>query len=128
MTIAPEVVDIYCRSAAEDGNTLEAQAAACRQFAQDKGLTVGQVYTEVGSGRTLQREKLILMRTRYKDGVVQGVVVMTLDRLSRHESDLLALQAEMVAHHVTLYCVKGTVEHLRSNLLARFVEHQGREQ
>ena len=128
MVITSEVVDIYCRSAAEDGNTLGAQEAACRQFAKDKGLTIGMVYTEIASGVSLQREKLSILRTRYVAGEVQGIVVLTLDRLTRHTPDLLALQEEMGLHNATLHVVKETVEHLPYRILARFVEHQQREE
>jgi DNA invertase Pin-like site-specific DNA recombinase len=117
MTVTSELVDIYCRSAAEDGNTLEAQKAACRQFAKDAGLTVGMVYTEIASGASLKREKLALLRARYTDGVVQGVVVMTLERLSRHAPDLLTLREEMKEHSVMLYIVKERSEQVFSNLL-----------
>ena len=76
---------------------------------------------------SLRREKLTLVRTCYKDGNVQGVVVMTLDRLTRHASDLLTLQEEMGLHNATLYSIKETGGHLHQSVLARFVEHQHRD-
>ena len=109
------IVDIYCRSASQDGNTLAAQESACRQFAKDAGFTVGEVYAEIASGVSLEREQLALLRKRYLAGEIQGVVVCTLDRLSRSAPDLLALQEEMAARHVTLYGVTETVVHLYQN-------------
>ncbi len=129
MTVTSELVDIYCRSAAEDGNTLAAQEAACRQFAEDAGFRVGMVYAEIASGMRLEREKLALLRTRYTGGEIQGVVVMMLDRLSRHVPDFLLLQEEMRAHTVTLHCVKETGEEdLFRSVLARVTGHQYREE
>jgi DNA invertase Pin-like site-specific DNA recombinase len=113
------VVDIYCRSAAEDGNTLAAQEATCRQFAKDAGFTVGMVYAEIASGMRLERESLALLRTHYTAGGIQGVVIVTLDRLSRNAADLLTVQAEMMEHHVTLHCVEEAVGQFYPAIIAR---------
>lgn len=98
-----QIVDIYCRSAAEDGNTLDAQEAACREFAAANGLTVGMVFKEITSGFTIQRAKLERLRQRYEE--INGIIILRLTCLSRNTVDLLTLQQEMVEHNVTLYCV-----------------------
>lgn len=99
------IVDIYCRNAAEDGNTLDSQEAACRQFAEEAGLTIGMVYTEIASGVSLEREQLTRLRRRYLAGETQGVVICARERLSRSLVHYVMLREEMDTHDVTLYCV-----------------------
>ena len=99
------VVDIYCRNAAEDGNTLAEQEAACRQFAEAAGLTIGMVFTEIASGVSLEREQLTRLRRRYLAGEIQGVVICARERLSRSLIHYVMLREEMNAHDVTLYCI-----------------------
>lgn len=99
------IIDIYCRNAAEDGNTLDSQEAACRQFAEEAGLTIGMVYTEIASGASLEREQLTHLRRRYLAGEIQGVVICARERLSRSLVHYVMLREEMGAHDVTLYCV-----------------------
>lgn len=108
------IVDIYCRTASiEQGDTtkLEAQEAACQAYCTEHGLSVGIVHHEVSSGSAYRdRERLSLMRRRYRDGSVQGIVVRTLDRLSRSHVHLIILMQEMETCNVVLHCVNENVE------------------
>jgi DNA invertase Pin-like site-specific DNA recombinase len=107
------IVDIYCRSATSDEETktkLEQQEAACHAYCQECGLTVGRVYHEVASGMIYRdRELLRVMRRRYCSGQIQGVVVATLDRLSRSQIHTVILLQEMAAHNVAFYCVHDDI-------------------
>lgn len=113
------IVDIYCRNAAEDGNTLDEQEAACRQFAEKMGLTIGMVYAEIASGVSLEREQLTLLRRRYVIGETQGVIIYVRERLSRSLIHYVMLREEMDAHSVTLYCVD---EHSNETATGRLVK------
>jgi site-specific DNA recombinase len=108
------IVDIYCRTATDGLETptkLEQQEAACRAYCNEHELSIGLVHHEVSSGSTYRdREQLGLMRTRYHDGTIQGIVVATLDRLSRSHVHLIILMQEMEAHNVVFYCVDENVE------------------
>jgi DNA invertase Pin-like site-specific DNA recombinase len=103
------VVDIYTRTATEDAETLtklEQQETVCRAYCEAHGLTVSLVHREVASGAAYQeRERLSLMRSRYRDRLIQGVVVSDLYRLSRSHADLTYLLQEMKTTGITLYCV-----------------------
>ncbi len=118
-------VAIYCRVATQeqdDSTALDIQEQDCKAFCAEHGLTVVDVLREVASGTALhEREQLMAMRARYLQGKLDGIVIRTLDRLSRHAPDLLALQEEMGLHNATPHCVKETSEHLDQSILARFV-------
>ena len=108
------VVDIYCRVSTdvqEDNTSLEQQEEDSRVYCRDYGLTVGMVYHEVWSGyQYREREKLATMRGRYRDGKIQGVVICTLDRLSRSQVHNAIIMEEMEHYKVTLYCVKEAID------------------
>lgn len=108
------IVDIYCRVSTdpqEDNTSLDEQEAVGRTYCKEHGLAVGLVHREVWSGyQYREREKLGLMRERYRDGKIQGVVIRTLDRLSRSQVHNAILMEEMEHHTITLYCVKEAID------------------
>jgi site-specific DNA recombinase len=108
------IVDIYCRVSTdpqEDNTSLDEQEAAGRAFCRDNGFIPGMVHREVFSGyQYREREKLELMRRRYREGKIQGVVVRTLDRLSRSQVHNAILMEEMEHHGVTLHSVKEVID------------------
>src|SRR5579884_3296232 len=108
------VVDIYCRVSTdlqEDNTSLDEQEAVGRAYCQEHGLVVGLIHREVWSGyQYRERERLSLMRERYRNGKIQGVVIRTLDRLSRSQVHNAILMEEMEHHKVTLHCVKEAID------------------
>src|SRR5947207_15913888 len=89
------VVDIYCRVSTdpqEDNTSFDEQEAAGREYCREHGLIVGMVHRETWSGyQYRERKKLSLMRERYREGKIQGVVIRTLDRLSRSQTHVAIL-------------------------------------
>jgi site-specific DNA recombinase len=63
-----------------------------------------------------ERKKLSLMRERYREGKIQGVVVRTLDRLSRRQVHYAVLMEEMQHHLIPLHCVKEPLNHEDSKM------------
>lgn len=110
----PIIVDLYCRvptDIQEDNTSLDEQEAAGRQYCREYGLTVGLVHREVWSGyQYREREQLTLMRERYCEGKIQGVVIRTLDRLSRSQVHNAILMEEMEHHKTMLHCVKEKID------------------
>ncbi|GHO52371.1 recombinase family protein [Ktedonobacter robiniae] len=110
----PQIVDIYCRVSTdpqEDNTSLDEQEAVGRAYCQEHGLVVGLVHREVWSGyQYREREKLALTRERYREGHIQGVVIRTLDRLSRSQVHNAILMEEMEHHKITLHCVKEKID------------------
>ncbi|HEU5378567.1 MAG TPA: recombinase family protein [Ktedonobacteraceae bacterium] len=115
------IVDIYCRVSTdpqEDNTSLDTQEAEGRQFCQEHGFIVGMVHKEVFSGfQYREREELELMRRRYREGKIQGVVIRTFDRLSRSQVHFAILLEEMEHHEIELFCVK---EQLDDTPIGRF--------
>jgi site-specific DNA recombinase len=109
-----QTVDIYCRVSTdiqENNTSLEEQEAAGRQYCLEHGLEVGMVHREVFSGYAYrEREKLTLMRSRYRDGLIQGIVIRTIDRLGRNQTHLAVLMEECEHHQVTIHCVKEKID------------------
>jgi len=101
-------VDIYCRTAADGPDThttLERQEVECRAYCQEHRLDIGMVHHEVASGATFEREHLSLVRSRYRNQLIQGVVVTYAYRLARTTDTLTALLEEMKTYQVALHCV-----------------------
>jgi site-specific DNA recombinase len=110
----PIIVDGYCRVSTdqqEDGTSLDTQEADIRAYCAANGYIVGLIHREVWSGyQYREREKLCLMRERYREGKTQGVVIRNLDRLSRSQVHNAILMEEMEHHKVTLYCIKENID------------------
>ncbi len=119
------IVDIYCRVSTdkqEDNTSLDEQEDAARQHCKEFNLIVGMVHREVFSGYQLrEREKLDFMRKRYRDGKIKGVVIRTLDRLSRSQVHNAILMEEMEHHGVTLYCAKENIDDTSMGKFIRMV-------
>lgn len=112
--MTPIVVDIYCRVSTdpqEDNTSLDEQEASGRQFCKEHGFIVGEVWREVFSGYVYrERPDLEEMRGRYRDGKIKGIVIRTLDRLSRSQVHNAILMEEMEHYGVVLYCVKENID------------------
>jgi DNA invertase Pin-like site-specific DNA recombinase len=110
----PTVVDIYCRSTTtEQGYAarLAAQEADCRAYCETRGFAIGMVHHEVASGDTYHtREQLTLMRRRYRQGAIRGVIITDLYRLSRTLSHIIILVHEMQRYNTFLHCVRDDLD------------------
>jgi len=117
----PTIVDIYCRLASKkhaDAFGHEEQEAICRAFCEAHGLIVGMVHHEVPS---LDRERLRLMRIRYRDGIIQGVVMTHLSCLTSSLPHMAVLVGEMEARNVTLHLVEEQLDGTPHGRLTRLV-------
>jgi DNA invertase Pin-like site-specific DNA recombinase len=109
------IVDIYCRVATAGSNSnpnmdLEEQEAACRAYCEERGLLVGMVHSEVASGAIYRdREQLSVLRRRYRTDKTQGVVITSIDRLSRSSVHQVILLEEMKQHGTEFYCLDSYI-------------------
>jgi site-specific DNA recombinase len=110
----PIIVDLYCRVSTdpqEDNTSLDEQEAAGREYCRANGLIIGMVHRETYTGYLYrERKKLSVMRERYLNGNIQGIVIYAYDRLSRKEVHLGILLEEMEHNDITLYCVRETID------------------
>lgn len=108
------IVDIYCRISTddqEDNTSLDEQEVCGRTYCEEHGLIVGEVWRETYSGyKYRERKKLTKVRERYREGKIQGVVIRTLDRLSRNQTHIAVLLEEMEHYKVQLYSVKEKID------------------
>ena len=115
------IIAIYCRTAgrSDDYIGFEKQELACRQYCAVNGLIVSNVYREVFSGHQYRERPLLQqLRMHCRDGSIQGIVVYSLDRLSRSPVHLAILLEEMEKYHVTLYVATEKVE---ETIMGRFL-------
>jgi site-specific DNA recombinase len=112
------IVDIYCRRALDDQhepppgtNTLDDQEQACRAYCNEHGLTVSMVFREIGTAyQYRERPRLSQMRQHILNSEIQGIVVTTVDRLSKNLVDLVILLEEMEQHNVTFYAASEELD------------------
>jgi site-specific DNA recombinase len=119
------VVDGYCRISTdpqEENTSLDEQERSIREYCAENGLIIGQIHRETYSGYVYrERKKLSLMRERYRTGKIRGVVIRTLDRLSRSQTHIAILMEEMEHHGVTVYSVKEVIDDTPMGKFARMV-------
>jgi site-specific DNA recombinase len=119
------VVDGYCRISTdpqEENTSLDEQERCIREYCAEHGLIVGQIHRETWTGyQYRERKKLSLVRDRYRDGKIQGVVIRTLDRLSRSQTHVAILMEEMEHFGVTLHSVKEVIDDTPMGKFARMV-------
>jgi site-specific DNA recombinase len=83
-------VGIYSRVSTDiqlDNFSLSMQNDRCHAQALAKGWTVHKIYAEQVSGKSLNRTAYNEMINDLKQGIIQGVIIFKLDRLSRNPSD-----------------------------------------
>jgi len=102
---------IYCRSAVAPEpsapNGLDAQEAACRRRAAERGYAVVGVYAEVGSGVAETLPRMEDLRRSVASGGVDVVLVAAPDRLSRGLRRCARLVGEFRAAGAAVEAVAG---------------------
>jgi site-specific DNA recombinase len=115
---------IYTRIARADQTgqpfSLQAQAEACRLYAQTHDYTVDSEYEDCGaSGNSLNRPGLNALREAAQHGDIDVVIVYSLDRLVRNLLVLLQLQDEWRQTGTSIVCVRQEHSaHLIGNTIA----------
>lgn len=88
-------VGIYTRVSTDeqvDGFSLSAQQSRCEALAIAKGWDVGQIYSDLArSGKDLKRPQYEAMIKDLEAGLIQGVIIFKLDRLSRSPKDTYSI-------------------------------------
>lgn len=102
---------IYARvstNVQEDNYSFETQIDACQVYASQQGMTVIAVFCEVESGATLNRPELEKIRRLVRGGMIDVLLVYSMDRLSRSLVDMLHLKEELRSYNVELhYATRG---------------------
>jgi DNA invertase Pin-like site-specific DNA recombinase len=116
-----------------EGLSLDAQVAACRRYAAERGWILGPEYTDVLSGRRDDRpqyQKLLAdVRQLRAEGRSVVVVVAWLHRFGRRVLERVARREELKALGVAVHSARegGEVSDLVSNILASVAEEEVRQ-
>lgn len=114
--INPEKVAAYIRWSTDEqtqGTTLEVQRAACESYIRSQGWSFNEklVFVDDGySGATLVRPALRALREAISEGLVECVVVYTLDRLSRSVVDTVDLVLREWENRCHVRCVQQPID------------------
>lgn len=102
-------VAVYCR-VSTDQQELEQQVAACRRYCEFKGLPVGEVFAEVGSGKSFARPRFQEMLTRLRAGEFSAVVAFRFDRLGRNSREVCLLFDELEGRGIQIHSVNESLD------------------
>ena len=105
---------VYCRVSTEEqatGHSLDNQKRLCVEWLQQHNFSVRQVITDAGeSGSKLKRPGISSLQDLLDQGVVAGVVVTKLDRLSRSLRDVLTLTDRFKRENADFQCISQTID------------------
>ena len=105
----------YTRVSSEEqtlGHSMQNQALICRDFASKQSLQLLEIIEDAGvSGKNMTgRPGMQRLRELVRAGLIGGILVAKLDRLSRSLMDMLTLVTELEQAHVELQCVLEPLE------------------
>lgn len=103
------VVAIYCR-VSTDAQELSQQIDSCKRFCDFKGLEVGEVFAEIGSGKSFSRPKLQELLGKLRQSMFNGVVAFRFDRLGRNSREVCLFFDEFEARGVQIYSVHENLD------------------
>jgi site-specific DNA recombinase len=113
----------YCRVSIGkqlDGVSLEAQESRIRAFALAKGWDLSEVLVErAKSGKNMKRPLVERLRREVREGRVEAVIVLKLDRISRSVRDLLDLLETFQKHGTSFVSVTESLD--TSSSMGKFV-------
>ena len=122
-TVKP--VAIYCRVSTDDqerdGTSLDTQRQSCLKYCQDHNYAATHQFSETWTGLAIERPQLDELRELVRNEEIAGIVVHSIDRLSRDPAHGAILQNEFETHHVTLEAVTETVESTEVGKLITYI-------
>lgn len=98
---------------AEEGFSLDAQAQRLGAYCQAQGWTVdpAHIYVDAGvSGKSTHREQFQAMMGAAKQGEIQRIVAIKLDRIARNVKDFLAIVEELKAADCAMVLIKESFD------------------
>ena len=102
---------IYTRVSSDEqvkGTSLDVQEAQCRQYCDDKGIEVLEVFREEGeSAKSVDRTEFLraIEFCRKNKGIVDAFVVAKVDRFARNTEDHFYVRKRLLEYKVTLHSV-----------------------
>jgi site-specific DNA recombinase len=107
---------IYCRVSSKEqieGTSLESQEAACRDYAQAKGIHIVSVFVEQGeSAKFADRTQLLKLVDfcRENKGGVDSLLVWKIDRFARNVADHYSVKTTLLKYGVRVVSVTEPID------------------
>jgi site-specific DNA recombinase len=105
---------VYARCSTDDqakGATIDAQVEACTAWLSAYGLPLRAIIRDAGfSGSNMSRPGIQQVMALVKEGGVEGVVAVKIDRLSRKLQDMMSFYDHLLAHKTKLACVRDHLD------------------
>lgn len=108
----------YVRVSGAEGQSLESQEAALRDYCRSRGWEV-QIYRDEQSGADATRPGLEKLLTAVRRGEVRAVVCVKLDRLGRSLAHLVLIVEELGRLNVPLICFTQGIDTSHDNPVGR---------
>src|SRR3989338_410503 len=117
---------IYCRKSSESDDrqvlSFESQVHEIRHLARNRGLDVGEVFSESRSAKEPGRPVFNSMMKRLCNGEVEGVICWRLDRLARNPVDGGAVIWAVKEHGVKIITPTQTFSRGEDNAILMYLE------
>jgi len=99
---------IYCRVASADDFAIKAQNESLRNYAKEKRLSVGMVYSDNGaSGLSFERPAFQEMMSAVDKGDIDCIIVKNISRISRNHLQFGKWIDDMRGKNVRVICWHG---------------------
>jgi DNA invertase Pin-like site-specific DNA recombinase len=101
---------IYCR-VSTDQQELEQQIESCRKYCEYKGFEIGEIYTDIGSGKdTIKRPNYLKMVKDLRAFKYQGIIVFRFDRLGRNAHEVVSFFDEMETKGIQIHSLNENLD------------------
>lgn len=112
-------VAIYSR-VSTDKQDLKQQIEACRRFCNYKQFKIGEIYTDIGSGKDyFKRPEYNRMLNELRRMKYQGVIVFRFDRLGRNTVEAIKFFDEMESKGIQIFSINENLD--TSNAIGRAI-------
>jgi DNA invertase Pin-like site-specific DNA recombinase len=99
---------IYCR-VSTDQQELEQQVESCKKFCDYKGFDY-KLFSDIGSGKTMQRPQFLDMLNRIRAREFDGVIVFRFDRLGRNAREVVTLFEEFETKGIQIFSLNENID------------------
>lgn len=95
---------IYCRvSSANQKNDMKSQREYLTDFTKNIGISIDDIYTDIGSGMSFKRKNFIKLIKEVKDNEIESITIAHKDRLCRFGYELIEFICN--EHNVKIYII-----------------------
>ena len=101
-------IAIYCRVSTEE-QELNQQIESCKKFCEFKGFNY-EVFSDIGSGKNMEREGFQSMLKRIRARDFEGVVLFRFDRIGRNAREVVTLFEEFENKGIQIFSLNENID------------------